>query len=55
MHNSCPAWNSLDPSTVGFVEDQGSVLGMNIFVGDLPENLFLSHPGSLSDSILDFF
>lgn len=55
MQYSCPAWNPLDPSAVGLVGDPRSVSDMNISVGDPPENLYFSHPGSLSDNILDSF
>lgn len=55
LHNSCPAWNPPDLSAVGLFEDPGSVSGMNTSFGGLPETLHFSHPGSFSDSILDFF
>lgn len=55
MHHCSPPWNFPDPSAVDFVEHPGLVSDTSISVGDLPEDLFFSHPGFLSDNILDFF
>ncbi|KAJ5617305.1 fungal-specific transcription factor domain-containing protein [Penicillium hordei] len=55
MHYSWPAWNPPDLSAFGSVEDPGLVSGINTSAGDLPENLYFSHTGSLSDHVLGFF